>query len=132
LIGIGNFGSRTRGGVDAGSPRYIYVKYNKKLGDTLFPPQDDWLLPYVFDEGQRCEPLYYVPVLPMSVLENMQIPATGWRICIWARDINFVIKNVKKMIKGEIDKCKRLPLWLRGNSSTISNCGNYMIGKYTV
>lgn len=38
LIGIGNFGSRGRAGNDAGSPRYIYVKYNKKLGDALFPP----------------------------------------------------------------------------------------------
>lgn len=36
------------------------------------------------------------------------------------------------MINGESSKCKKLPIWLRGNNSSVSTCGNYMIGKYTV
>ena len=134
LIGVGQFGTRKLGGEDAGSARYIYVKNNKLLNDALFPPQDDFLLKYVFEEGERCEPEYYVPILPMAVLESMQIPATGWRIRLWARDFSAVIKNVRRMVKCEIERCKKLPIWMNRNNCNIRTAGNgkqYMVGKYT-
>ncbi len=135
MIGVGNYGSRLKGGSDAGSPRYIFIKYNKKLGDALFPPQDDFLLPYTFDDGVRSEPEYYIPILPYSILENMMLPATGWRIKIWARDYKDVITNVKKMILGEYSKAKKMGIWLRGNNSEIrigADKKEYMVGKYTL
>lgn len=134
LIGVGQFGTRKLGGEDAGSPRYIYVKNNKILNDAMFPPQDDFLLKYVFEEGERCEPEYYVPILPMAVLESMQIPATGWRIKLWARDFDAVMKNVRKMVKCEITKCKKLPIWMNRNNCSIRTASNgkaYMVGKYS-
>ena len=134
LIGVGQFGTRKLGGEDAGSARYIYVKNNKLLNDALFPPQDDFLLKYVFEEGERCEPEYYVPIIPMAVLESMQIPATGWRIKLWARDFTAVMKNVRKMVNCEIERCKKLPIWMNRNNSSIKVAGNgkhYMLGKYS-
>ena len=132
LIGIGNFGSRLRAGDDAGSPRYIYVKYNKKLCDIMFPREDDYLLPYTFSDGERAEPQYYVPILPMCILESMTIPATGWRVKIWARDYRDVINNVKDLINGTIKKCKSMKIWLNRNYSDIvvSKDDQYMVGKY--
>lgn len=135
MIGVGNYGSRLKSGEDAGSPRYIQIKYNKKLGDALFPQQDDFLLPYVFEDGVRSEPQYYIPILPYSILENMMLPATGWRIKIWARDYKDVIKNVRKMITGEYSKPKKMGIWLRGNNSEIrigTDQREYMVGKYTL
>lgn len=133
LIGVGQFGTRKGGGNDHGSARYIRIKSNTKLINAIFPPQDDFLLPYVFDDGQRVEPEYYCPVIPMAILENTSIPATGWRIKVWARDINAVLKNVRNMINCKITKCKKLPIWLRGNNCDIrvGNDGKeYMVGKY--
>jgi DNA topoisomerase-2 len=134
LVGIGNFGTRIKGGSDAGSPRYISIKLNKTLVDAVFPQQDDFLLPYMFDDGARVEPEYYMPIIPMCILENMQIPATGWRVKIWARDIDDVIKNVRNMIEMKNNKCKKLKMWMRGNTSEIrisSSGEEYMVGKYT-
>lgn len=133
LIGLGQLGTRRMGGTDAGSSRYVYVKINKVVSDAVYPHQDDFLLPYTFEDGERCEPQYYCPVVPMCLLESMQIPATGWRIKLWARDYESVIKNVKKMIECKITKCKALPIWLRGNKSDIrvaSDGREYMVGKY--
>lgn len=136
LIGVGHSGTRSFGGDDHGSSRYVFTKLNTKLTDLLFPRIDDFLLEYSFDDGKRCEPKYYVPILPLSVLENFTLPAVGWKLDIWARDYKAVLKNVRKMINGEINKCKSLEcqLWLRGNNCDIryDTLGNqYMVGKYT-
>lgn len=134
LIGVGAFGSRRGGGTDHASPRYISIKLNKALSNAIFPTQDDFLLKYMFEDGDRVEPEYYVPIIPMSILESMQIPATGWRVKIWARDFTSVLKNVRRMVNGEIKKCRKLGIWLRGNNCSIrvaSDGREYMVGKYT-
>ncbi len=133
LIGVGQLGTRRHGGKDAGSPRYVSVKLNKKLTDVLYPLQDDFLLPYVFEEGSRVEPEYYLPIVPMSILENTHIPATGWAVKIWARNFDAVLRNIRRVISGEYKKCKKLNIWLRNNNSDIrvSNDKIYMVGKYT-
>lgn len=120
LYGVGNFGSRKKGGSDAGAPRYISVKLNKQLVDAMFPVEDDILLQYRYDDGERCEPLYYIPVLPCALLENFCIPATGWKASLYAREINSVISNIKAMING--GKVKRMKYWnLNNNSKVIEN-----------
>jgi hypothetical protein len=133
LIGVGGFGSRKMGGKDSGSPRYICVKLNCALSNALYPKEDDFLLPYVFEEGKRCEPRYYVPILPVSIMEHTSIPATGWKAEIWARSYTDVLRNVRRMITGEYSKCKKLGLWLRGNNCDIrlgSDNKTYIVGKY--
>jgi DNA gyrase/topoisomerase IV subunit B len=132
LIGVGEFGVRQNGGKDHGSPRYVFVKLNTRLTTLLYPYQDDFLLPYVFDEGDRCEPIYYIPILPTSVMESMEIPATGWKAQIWARNYKDVIKNVRRMII-EQKACKKIGIWMRGNNSTIKIVDDktFIIGKYT-
>jgi DNA topoisomerase-2 len=132
LIGVGQLGSRKSGGEDHGSPRYVSVKLNKELTDIMYPRADDVLLEYHFDDGIRCEPKYYVPIIPMCVLESVKIPATGWSAELWGQDYKHVIKNVRSMIEGA-PKCKSLGLWMRGNKSDLryGDDGNvYMVGKY--
>lgn len=133
LIGVGEFGSRQMGGKDSGSPRYVAIKLNYNLTNALYPRIDDYLLPYIFDEGDRCEPKYYMPIIPTSILEHTVIPATGWKAEIWERDYKDVIKNVRNMITGDYKKCKKLKLWLRGNKCDIrlgSDDKTYIVGTY--
>ena len=96
----GQFGTRKKNGNDAGSARYISTTLNKALSDAVFPPIDDSLLEWSFDDGTRGEPKYYVPVIPMVVLETMSIPATGWKVGVYARDFTEVIASIKKMINS--------------------------------
>lgn len=133
LIGVGNFGSRREGGGDHGSPRYVSIKLNRALANALYPPSDDFLLRYMFEDGARVEPEYYVPIMPTVVLESMQIPATGWRVKIWARDFTVVLKNVRRMITGKINKCQKLGIWRRGNTCDVRVAADgreYLVGKY--
>jgi DNA gyrase/topoisomerase IV subunit B len=99
LIGVGQFGSRH--GDKAGSARYISVKKSPLLAAT-FPPQDRWHLTYVFEDGERAEPQYFVPVVPMSALESYRIVSEGWNHDSHGRDLDAVLKVVHAYINGHV------------------------------
>lgn len=94
------FGSRKFGGNNAGQPRYLEIKQNIKVTDLLFPEEDDWLLPYVFEEGERSEPVYYLPIIPMALLESQHHPAHGWDIRCWSRDWKIIFQNIRTAIQS--------------------------------
>lgn len=128
----GQFGTRSMGGKNAANPRYTFTHLNMRLCYGMFPKEDDFLLEYAFDDGVRCEPKYYIPIVPLSILEHMELPATGWKIKIWARDWDDVVKNTKNMILGEIKKAKPMKIWLKDNIGEIrTHVGKqYSVGKY--
>lgn len=130
----GQFGTRSAGGNDAADGRYIYTKLNQRFCWQMLPKEDDFILPYVMKEGKRCEPKYYVPVLPFAIMENMQLPGTGWKIKVWARDPYQIIKNVKKMIKGKREACKPLKLFQgKINTDIVNKKGRaYSVGDYHI
>ncbi|MEM3062801.1 MAG: DNA gyrase subunit A, partial [Nitrososphaerota archaeon] len=107
------FGDRNKGRGITSSPRYLDIGYNKAM-DLLYPPEDDYLLDYVFDNGERCEPKYYIPIMPYSILENTTSVAAGWKINVWARDFDIVYKSLINMINNDgTIYCK--PFLLFGN-----------------
>jgi DNA topoisomerase-2 len=129
---LGQFGTRSNGGKDSADPRYTFTQLNKRLCFDMIPKEDDFLLKYVFDDGERCEPLYYVPIIPLSILENMEIPATGWKVKLWARDVNEVIANVRNLINKKIKKAAPMSVWLKDNIGDIRFYKGqyYSVGKY--
>lgn len=98
LHGIGQFGDRH--GSKAGSSRYISVKLNN-IVHNIFPSEDRWLLPYTFDEGIRAEPEYFIPILPMTILESYQIVTEGWNHKSYYRTLSTVVNVVKDYISGD-------------------------------
>ncbi len=100
LIGVGQFGDRH--GSKAGSARYIAVKLNS-IVHNIFPSEDRWLLPYTFDEGIRAEPEYFVPILPMAVLESYQIVSEGWNHKSYGKSLQSVVNMVKDYIRGNTE-----------------------------
>ena len=128
----GNFGTRQTGGKDHASPRYAFTKLNQRLCYQMFPIEDDTLLEYVFDDADRCEPKYYVPVIPMAVLESQELPGTGWKIKTWARDVFSVIKNVRRLLKNEDAKLVKMPMCTHNHTGEIRKVGSklYTMGKY--
>ncbi len=98
LLPFGEFGSRARGGDDHASSRYVSTAINRKLVEALFPPDDMQTLEYVYDDNTRVEPKFFVPILPTAVLESTEMPAEGWKIKVWARDVFSVIRCVRAMI----------------------------------
>lgn len=60
----GQFGTRSEGGKDSASPRYINTLLSP-VTRSIFRIQDDPILEYLNDDGQKIEPKWYIPVLPM-------------------------------------------------------------------
>ncbi|MCK9607544.1 MAG: hypothetical protein M0R33_13975 [Methylomonas sp.] len=108
LVPLSMFGSRLMGGKDASSPRYVHTRPNTRLNQLLFPMVDYPLLEFNFDEGKQVEPKYYVPILPIAILESAKLPAHGWGMAIWAREVMDVISLVRAKIVGA--ECGYLPL----------------------
>lgn len=129
----GNYGTRKMGGCDFASPRYTETHLNKKLFFAMFPQDDFELLPQRFDEGKHLGPQYFCPILPMSILENVSLPATGWSIDIYARDIDEVFKNVRDMINGEITKPRPMKIWLNNMKCKIIKWKGkqWSVGRYS-
>lgn len=99
-ISIG-FGSRVGGRGHSASPRYIETKYNSKVMNLIFPPEDDWLLNYVYEDGVQSEPEYYVPIIPYSILETTTTVGVGWNISVWARDYKWTMHLLRNMIQSD-------------------------------
>lgn len=133
LIGVGEFGTKSEGGKNHASPRYTSLQLNQSLCWALCPKEDDFLLNYEFDDGVRCEPTFYIPIIPLSIMEHMEIPATGWKAKVWARDYKQVIKNVKWMITGKFNKCRKMKIWLKDNNCDLRKWKGktYAVGKYS-
>ena len=100
LMPNGQFGTRIMGGRDAASPRYIHTELNK-IVDLIYPSVDFPLLEYNDDDGMLVEPKYYVPILPMVLINGMNGIGTGFSTNVPMHDIIDVIKNLKKKIQGK-------------------------------
>ena len=68
---IGQFGSRNLGGKDAASTRYIYTNL-AKLTRKIFIEADDHLYDYNKDDGQMVEPKWYLPIIPMVLVNGAE------------------------------------------------------------
>jgi len=73
----GQFGTRLNGGHDAASERYIFTQLNP-ITRLLFPEQDDPILNYLNEDGTSIEPEYYVPILPMVLVNGISGIGTGF------------------------------------------------------
>ena len=74
----GMFGTRLEGGKDAASPRYIFTKM-EPLTPLIYRDEDDVLLEKVIDDGDEVEPKFYVPILPMILINGCTAGiGTGW------------------------------------------------------
>ena len=73
----GQFGSRLQGGDDSASERYIFTQLNP-LTRCLFPEKDDPILHYLNEDGTSIEPEYYVPILPLVLVNGISGIGTGF------------------------------------------------------
>ncbi len=74
---IGQFGSRNQGGKEHASARYIFTNLSRATR-LLFPEPDDHSLRYLEDDGQLVEPIWYVPVLPLALVNGAEGIGSGW------------------------------------------------------
>ncbi|OXB77750.1 UNVERIFIED_CONTAM: hypothetical protein H355_013138 [Colinus virginianus] len=104
---IGQFGTRLHGGKDAASPRYIFTMLSP-LARLLFPSVDDNLLKFLYDDNQRVEPEWYIPIIPMVLVNGAEGIGTGWACKLPNYDTREIVNNVRRMLDG-LDPHPMLP-----------------------
>ncbi len=137
LLPLGQFGSHYKGGKDAGSPRYIDTKLNKEVVDLLFPSKDLELLEWNEVDGEIAEPKYFIPILPTVLMEDLVLPSTGWKIEVWARDIQQIYKNVMYMINEDdfnlpIKQMNYFKNKFKGREVETDSGKSMLVGNYTI
>jgi len=100
----GQFGSRCQGGQDASSARYIFTVLSK-LTKLIFKEEDNIILNYQDDDGQQIEPEYYIPIIPMILVNGGIGIGTGYSTNIPQFNPSDII-NICKLICEIIKKSK--------------------------
>jgi DNA topoisomerase II len=97
---IGQFGTRFSGGKDCAQARYIHTQLCENT-DKIFDKRDNPLLKYRDDDGLLVEPIYYVPTIPMLLVNGSSGIGTGWMTDIPSFNPIDIIANIKRYINGE-------------------------------
>lgn len=95
----GQFGTRLMGGKDAASPRYVFTKL-ENITRCIFHPHDDALLEYLEDDGMSIEPSFYVPVIPMALVNGSDGIGTGWSSTVPTFNPREIVANLRCMLEG--------------------------------
>jgi DNA topoisomerase-2 len=119
LVPSGQFGTRITG-KDSASPRYIFTRL-QPIVKVLFNEHDNVLLDYLDDDGMSIEPKYYIPILPMVLVNGSEGIGTGYSTNIPCYNPVDIVHNLKILIEtdGRGDMKPMIP-WYRGFTGTIT------------
>lgn len=118
LKDAGQVGSRERGPKYFAAPRYVFT-YKEEILNYIFREEDDNILEYVYEEGIKVEPVFYVPVIPPFAVNGVCGIGTGWSTFI----PNHNPKDIIDWLIAKIDDVpytKRIIPWYRGFNGKIS------------
>ena len=98
LVASGNFGSRMI--PENSATRYIFTE-KQPYFDKIFKKEDnDVLIQQVF-EGDEIEPRFYVPTIPLLLINGSTGLATGFASKILPRDVESIIAYIKAHLNSE-------------------------------
>jgi len=115
---IGQFGTRLQGGKDSGSPRYIFTRLTSNV-KTLFNEYDNLLLEYLDDDGLSIEPKYYIPIIPLILVNGSEGIGTGYSTNIPCYNPKDIIHNLKLLINNPDTELREMVPWYAGFKGTI-------------
>jgi DNA topoisomerase-2 len=112
----GQFGTRLMGGKDASQTRYIFTRLTKEARN-LFDPRDDAILNYLDDDGRSIEPDFYMPTLPMVLVNGTEGIGTGFSCYVPPFNPEDIKENINRILVGE-DPVQMKP-WFRGFKGSV-------------
>lgn len=126
LEGIGAFGTRFSN--KASAPRYIFVKGAPYFED-LFKPEDDINLKAQTFEGKEIEPVYYVPTLPLLLVNGSSGIGVGFASDIFPRSTENMFKAIRAKLSGKKLKTEWFTPYWRGFKGTVEQVENSWVVK---
>lgn len=132
LMPNGQFGTRLKGGKDAASPRYIWTML-EELTNIIYNPLDNPVLIHQKDDGIPIEPEYYIPIIPMVLINGTEGIGTGFSTKIPPYNPLDIITNLKLLINNE--KLNKIDPWwqnFKGTVNKIDDTNYEIIGIYEI
>ena len=131
LMPNGQFGTRLLGGKDAGSERYIYTQLTP-LTRLIYRSADDPILTYLDDDGTTVEPIYYVPIIPMILVNGSKGIGTGFSTDIMCYNPLQIMQKLTLMLQAQPNEMDIHPYYEGFNGSIELFYDNKNIQKYLI
>ncbi|KAG5500560.1 hypothetical protein JKF63_03654 [Porcisia hertigi] len=128
----GQFGTRLHGGKDHAAGRYIFTRL-MQVARAIFHPADDFVVEYKDDDGLSVEPFFYVPIIPMVLVNGTTGIGTGFSTSIPNYNPLEIISNLERLMRGE--EVQKMHPWYFGFTGTIEEKepGKFVShGKYEI
>ena len=114
--------TRLLGGKDSASERYIFTHLSE-LTRKIFPESDDKVLEYIEDDGELVEPIFYVPIIPMVLVNGTKGIGTGFSTDIMCYDPLVIINALENILRGNDSNMEFVPYY-RGFNGKIAKIEN--------
>lgn len=92
----GQFGTRLSH--TASAPRYILTRLHQNW-HNFFRKEDQDVVTYLYDDNDRIEPKFFIPVVPTILLNGVEGMGTGFSTEILPYSLDSVVKACKEMLK---------------------------------
>lgn len=117
----GQFGTRLQGGEDSAAPRYIFTAL-EPVQATILSKADDPALTWMEDDGQRVEPEYYMPVLPLLLVNGSIGIGTGFSTEVLPHSPRDLVSALRRRLRGEVADLtdERIAPWWDGFRGSVS------------
>jgi len=103
LAPIGQFGTRLMGGKDHSSARYIYTLLEPYV-NKIFIKEDTNILEYQNDDGYQIEPKYYLPIIPLILINGCEGIGTGFSTFIPNYNPMDIINWIENKLNNKANK----------------------------
>lgn len=123
----GEYGTRSKGGKDASASRYIFTNLTE-LTKKIFIKEDEPILQYAVDDGYQVEPVYYLPIIPMVLVNGSDGIGTGWSSFVPKFNPKEIVTYIEKKLKGDKKNIELHP-WYKGFKGEIIKDGNRYISR---
>lgn len=116
FIPSGQFGSRLT--KEAAAGRYIFTKFSPYFRQ-LFKKEDDSILEHHVVDGEKIEPKFYIPLLPMMLINGAQGTGTGHACLIMNYHPEQVRDACLKVVEGKQLKKGTLTPWFKNFTGSV-------------
>jgi len=115
LLPDGQFGSRLS--PEAAASRYIFTKMNESFR-KIYKKEDDNILQYQYVDGEQIEPNYYLPIIPMGLINGSEGIGTGYANQVRQYNPFDIIKGIKEVLNTGNSNQAFIP-WFKGFSGEV-------------